>query len=97
MNNNNYTHSFHPYPAKFPPTVVNDLLSEYTELGDIVIDPFCGSGTTLVECRILGRNAIGIELNPVGALISKSKSLYYSKKDIDLSKDSKKMILTNIL
>jgi site-specific DNA-methyltransferase (cytosine-N4-specific) len=79
---NAYTHDFHPYAAKFPPTAIRSLIEEYTKPSDTVLDPFCGSGTTLVECRLLGRNAIGIELNPVGRLISETKSAYYTTDDI---------------
>lgn len=77
-----YTHNFHPYPAKFPPQAIRDLILDNTKQGDTVIDPFCGSGTTLVECRLLGLNGIGIELNPVGVLLSRAKSTCYTIEDI---------------
>jgi len=81
---NGYTHNFHPYAAKFPPFAVRSLIEKYTNISDWVLDPFCGSGTTLVECRLLCRNATGIELNPVGKLISETKAALYSKEDLNL-------------
>lgn len=77
-----YTHEFHPYPAKFPPAVARDLILRYSKKGETVLDPFCGSGTTLVEAVLESRDAIGIELNPIGALISIAKSQHYSAMDI---------------
>jgi DNA modification methylase len=44
----------------------------YTKKEDWVVDPFVGSGTTLIECRRLGRNGIGIELNPQAAKEAKN-------------------------
>jgi hypothetical protein len=76
------THAWHPYPAKFPPEAIRGFLESYTKPGDRVLDPFCGSGTTLVECRLIGRNAIGIELNPVGVLISRAKAESYTPGDV---------------
>lgn len=82
--NGTYTHQFHPYPAKFPPDVVRELILKYSAPGETVLDPFCGSGTTLVEAVLEGRNAIGIELNPIGALISQAKSLHYTDADVSV-------------
>lgn len=79
---NNYTHSFHPYPAKFPANIVRKYIEKYSKQGESVIDPFCGSGTTLVESRLLGRNSLGIDINPVGTLISRVKSEKYGTKDM---------------
>lgn len=73
----------HPYPAKFPGWAIRPLIERYSKPGELVLDPFCGSGTTLVESRRLSRNAVGIELNPVGVLVSRTRSQHYSKADFE--------------
>jgi site-specific DNA-methyltransferase (cytosine-N4-specific) len=73
-NTKTYTHGFHTYPAKFIPQVARKLLLEFSQSGETVVDMFCGSGTTLVESMLLGRNAIGIELNPLACLIARVKT-----------------------
>jgi len=51
------------YWGNFIPQIPNQLLRRYTKKGEWVLDPFLGSGTTLIECRRLGRNGLGVELN----------------------------------
>jgi DNA modification methylase len=51
------------YWGNFIPQIPNQLLRRYTKKGDWVLDPFAGSGTTLIECKRLGRNGLGLELN----------------------------------
>jgi DNA modification methylase len=51
------------YWGNFIPQIPRQLMLRYTKRGDWVLDPFVGSGTTLIECRKLGRNGIGVDIN----------------------------------
>jgi DNA modification methylase len=67
-------HRIHPYTAKLIPQIARYLIERYTSEDDIVLDPFCGSGTSLLEARLRFRRAIGIDINPIAVLISKVKT-----------------------
>jgi len=77
------THGLHPYPAKYIPQIPHALIKELSNPGDIVADIFCGSGTTLVEANLLDRNTIGIDANPLAALISQAKTTRFQYGDIE--------------
>lgn len=61
---------FHPYHTKVPPSVIRSLVERYTRPGDLVLDPFCGSGMTGVAARAAGRYAVLVDLSPVATFIS---------------------------
>lgn len=77
------THSLHPYPAKFIPHIPRALIRNYAEPGAHVLDPMCGSGTTLVEAAVAGYQATGIDLNPVAVLVSRAKTTSLEPSDRD--------------
>ncbi|GAB3248878.1 hypothetical protein GCM10027425_05640 [Alteromonas gracilis] len=66
-------HGVHPYPAKFPPQVPRRVIEALTDPGDLVVDPFGGSGTTALEAVRLGRRALTIDANPVGVRLTRVK------------------------
>ncbi|MFC1966933.1 DNA methyltransferase, partial [Chloroflexota bacterium] len=68
------THGFHPYPARMIPQIAKTLISEYSKPDSLVFDPFCGTGTTLVEAKLYKLHSIGFELNPLARLIAKVKT-----------------------
>ncbi|MDA2922898.1 site-specific DNA-methyltransferase [Patescibacteria group bacterium AH-259-L07] len=67
------THGYHRYPAKFIPQIVSRLATKYTKEGDLVVDPFGGCGTTLVESKVMGRPSVGVDINPAAVLMTKAK------------------------
>jgi DNA modification methylase len=69
-----YTHNFYSYPARFSPKFPRAVMRDFSEPGDVVLDPFAGSGTTLVEALVNGRHAIGVDLNPIAHFISTVKT-----------------------
>lgn len=69
-----FAHGIHPYPAKFIPQLPNALISNLSSHGDLVWDPFGGSGTTALEALLLGRRAISTDLNPVAQVIGTAKT-----------------------
>jgi len=74
-------HLIHKYWARKPHNVVADYIEHYSEKGEIVLDPFVGSGVTAIEALRLGRKAVAIDLNPIATFITRMIA-----KTIDLEK-----------
>jgi len=68
-----FTHGFHTYPARMDPAAVRALIAGLDARGP-VLDPFCGSGTTLVEARAAGLASTGSDLNPLAVAIARAKT-----------------------
>lgn len=73
------SHKIHSFPAKFPPQLPRKFIRELTKVGDIVLDPMQGSGTTLLEALLEGRRAIGFDIDPLALLLTKVKLTIFSK------------------
>lgn len=73
------THGLHPYPAKFVPQIPQLLLRELAGPSDVVLDPFCGSGTTLVEAALIGATPIGVDSNALAVKIARAKTTILSE------------------
>jgi DNA modification methylase len=88
-----HVHRLHPYKGKFIPQLVQYFLDDHTDSfkkqvyfkkGDIILDPFCGSGTTLVQANELGMHAIGIDVSYFNSLMSNVKIKKYDLNDVQL-------------
>jgi site-specific DNA-methyltransferase (cytosine-N4-specific) len=71
-------HRLHPYPAKFIPELAAACIDSL-EIDGPVLDPFCGSGTTLVEAQRRGFGGVGVDLNPVACLVAEVKTALQSE------------------
>jgi len=68
------THSIHRYSGKFIPQIARTAIELLTSDGALILDPYCGSGTTMLEAALTGRRSIGIDLSPLAVLISRVKT-----------------------
>lgn len=96
---NSGAHKF-KYHGNFVPQIAFQLLSRYTKKGDWVLDPFMGSGTTLIEAQRMDRNSIGIELQEDVAKEAEQRIKTEEKnevKSIVINENSKQYDLCNIL
>jgi len=67
-------HGIHTYPAMMIPQIARRLIEEYGKKSEMNLDPFCGSGTVLVESMLHGINSYGVDINPLAILLSKVKT-----------------------
>lgn len=74
---------FNKYPTRYISAVPRFAINAYSKVGDTVLDPFCGSGTTAIESMLLGRNAMSIDIDPFARLLIKVKTTVYTKEDIN--------------
>ncbi len=68
------THGFHAYPARMHPAVPRRILERFASPGAVVLDPFAGAGTVLVECMVRGCAAMGTDVNPVALRIASART-----------------------
>ena len=89
--------AIHWHPGRFASQLPASLIGLLSSPGDLVLDPFVGSGTTLVESQRLGRQSVGIDLNPISCLMASAKTLSVSSSKVrltimELVQDSKALI-----
>ena len=82
-------HSFHRYFGKLIPAIPRAYIELFTKKGDTVGDLFSGSGTVAVESKLLERNFVGCEINPLSAFISNVKTRSY---DVNILNEFNKQI-----
>lgn len=70
----NHVHGLHTYPARMHPPVARRAIRLFASRGDLVLDPFCGSGGVLAEAKIQGCKSVGIDINPLACLLARVKS-----------------------
>ena len=68
------THKFYRYPARFSPAFAATAIREFSRHGDLVLDPYMGGGTTIVEALALGREAAGSDLNSLATFVTRVKT-----------------------
>jgi DNA modification methylase len=69
-----YTHNYYRYPARFSPRFAATAIANFSEPGDLVVDPFVGGGTTVVEACVAGRRAVASDINSLATFITRVKT-----------------------
>ncbi|MBM3303591.1 MAG: DNA methylase [Candidatus Aenigmarchaeota archaeon] len=69
------------YRGNWAPQVARNLVLRYSKEGDIVLDPFVGSGTTLIECKLTGRKCIGVDINKEALILARDRMVFSTLKN----------------
>jgi hypothetical protein len=77
------THDYYKYPARFSPAFARAAIETFSKPGDLVLDPHVGGGTTLVEARAAGREAVGVDISSLAEFVSHVKCTIYSEPELD--------------
>ena len=72
-------HNFHSFPAKFPPQLPKAFIKELTNVGDTVLDPMVGSGTTVLEAFLAKRKSYGFDIDPLAIKLSTIKTRHFDQ------------------
>src|SRR6266536_990051 len=91
-----FTHEFYRYPARFSPQFVRIAIELFSKPGEIVLDPFMGGATTLVEARLLGRIGIGLDINELSCFIARAKTTPLSRSDITAIKSFMRKLIPEL-
>ena len=86
-----YSHVYHDYPARMIPQIARKLLRLYGAGSKTLFDPYCGTGSSLVEGLIYGLDVVGTDINPLARLIAEAKT-DYSLANIEQEKGSNAII-----
>ena len=76
------THGFYRYPARFSPLFARTVIDAFTDPGDLVLDPFMGGGTTVVEARTRGRRAFGSDMSSLAVFIARAKTTALTDREL---------------
>jgi hypothetical protein len=76
------THGYYKYPARFSPVFARAAIETFSKPGDLVLDPHVGGGTTLVEARASGREAVGVDISSLAEFVSNVKCTVYSDAEL---------------
>lgn len=88
------SHGLHKYPAKFFPELPRWLIQKYSIPGNIILDPFMGSGTSNIEAMLLGRHSVGIDVDPFAKFLTKVKT---TKLNVDELEESTDVLLNSLV
>ena len=77
------THGFYKYPARFSPEFARAAIETFTKPGDLILDPHVGGGTSLVEALACGREAIGVDINPLAEFAARVKCTVFSEAELN--------------
>lgn len=83
-NTKTYTHCYHTYPAMMIPPIASRIIEKYGQHAQTLFDPYCGTGTSLLEANLKGIHAIGTDLNPLARLIAATKTTKINLQLLDL-------------
>lgn len=90
------THNFYRYPARFAPSFARQAILTFSKPGDLVLDPFMGGGTTVVEASALGRQAVGTDISALSLFLAKAKSTPLSDEQLHALSDWGKRLLAKL-